>query len=355
MIEKNNQDPYMKTLQNLNKFYNSIDPIQLSNNKLNIKIKSFNKFSKMIKNKPKYKNLFEKVKSSLNKIQYENYNAKLFEYDLIFDIRNQHIHTKEFTELFDLIQGFENLSDRIRKLGNTKLLELLNLVKIKKNEFINAMLSKYEDQIKSNNKNKLKELNKEVLSFIEKYSKLVTNMNKKEENNNSINFIIQRLSKLYKEIQNSFTTKELVSLNTENNKQTVNSLRTKINNLRNKPTFSTNKHKKDFQQIADQIFKLFSYKIDLAIGFLDTLGETTKITKNINNAIVNNVFLNEDKKLAKNIRELYDLYKELCTNVNYSIYLSDKQLKPQLNQIEFKINEYIKKLEEKRKFVIYKN
>ena len=88
-------------------------------------------------------------------------------------------------------------------------MELLNLVKIKKNEFINAMLSKYEYQVKSNSKNGL---NKELLSFIEKYSKLVTNMNKKKENNNSINFIIQRLSKLYKEIQNSFTTKELGSL-----------------------------------------------------------------------------------------------------------------------------------------------
>ena len=106
----------------------------------------------------------------------------------------------------------------------------------------------------------------------------------------------------------------------------------------------------------NQIFKLLSRKFDLAIEFLDKIGNS-RIKKGYNNSLVNNAVY-ENKDLAKNIRILYDLWIEFTKwNSKYSSSFknADKsELQNQASIIEDKKQEYSQKMFEKQKYVNYK-
>jgi len=90
-------------------------------------------------------------------------------------------------------------------------------------------------------------------------------------------------------------------------------------------------------------------KFDLAIKFLDTLGNKKKITKHMNNLLVNNA-VNENKDLAKNIHILYDLWIHSTDKYSF-IYEVPEKIK--LEEIEDKKQEYSQKMLEKQKYVNY--
>ena len=109
-------------------------------------------------------------------------------------------------------------------------------------------------------------------------------------------------------------------------------------------------------KIANQIFELLSRKFDLAIEFLDTIGNMKRITKRMNNSLVNNAVY-ENKDLAKNIRILYDLWVEFTkSDSKYLWVFQDKyklKLEKQASIIEDKKQKYSQKMYEKQKYVNY--
>jgi len=190
---KNISNVYLNTIRNLSKSYQNIKPNDLSVNNLNTKVKSLYNFSQIIKNKEGLMPLLDAVQGILIQKLFE----KLKKYDSIFQ---ENYNLYNFSELLSILQDFEKLTDQINLLGGSERNNLGSL-KIKKNQFIAAMLNKYEEEIlsklqRNSNPQTLQKLKQEVLDYIRKYSSFVVNIATKRGTNNSINSIIKRLSEL---------------------------------------------------------------------------------------------------------------------------------------------------------------
>jgi len=301
-LKLENSNIYLNTIKNLGKKYSIINPNNLSVNNLNTKVKSLIQFSKTIKNKQELMPLLEQVKLILIQKLFE----KLKKYDGIF--QEDH-NLYNFSELLSILQDFEKLSDQIILLGGER--NRIDPVKLRKNQFIATMLDKYEKEILSRlqtNKNSqiLQKLKQEVLDYISKYSQFVVSITTKRGTNNSINTIIHRLSELNDKISRLSTnnTRRIIPDQTGPNQNSSQHFQ-----VNNRPNFlesrisQTNLNKEEIIKIANQIFELLSHKFDLAIEFLDTIGNMKRITKRMNNSLVNNAVY-ENKDLAKNIRIL---------------------------------------------------
>jgi hypothetical protein len=345
----NNSNVYLKQIKNLQTRYSIINPNNLSVNNLNTKVKSLIQFSKTIKNKQELMPLLEQVKETL----IQKLLKKLEKYDRIFQ---EDPNLYNFSELLSILQDFEKLSDQIILLGGER--NRIDPVKLKKNQFIATMLDKYEKEILQTNKNSqtLQKLKQEVLDYISKYSQFVVSIATKKGTNNSINTIIFRLSELYDNIsKNSAIKNNSQQLKSQQN----NSQQFKVNNhpkkLENRIS-QANLNKEEIIKIANQIFELLSRKFDLAIEFLDTIGNKKRITKRMNNSLVNNAVY-ENKDLAKNIKKLYDLWVNFTKwDSKYLWVFQDKdklKLEKQASIIEDKKQKYSQKMYEKQIYVNY--
>jgi len=352
-IEKNQ---YLSVIKKMKETYQKNNFSSFPVNELELKVKSFIRFSKQFR---KYNDpSLDDVKHILIQKLFE----KLGKYNAIF----QNYDSYNFSQLLSLLQDFEKLTDLINLLGGSERNNLGSL-KIKKKIFIAAMLDKYEKEILSklqrNSNSQIELLKKEVEDYISKYSQFTVEIGTKRGANNSINSIVHRLSELFEKISKLSTnnTRRIISNQTGLQQNSLKEFQ--VNNHPNKLKQSLINSQKGYinqekiREIANQIFELLSHKFDLAIKFLDTIGKNDRrIKKGINNSLVNNAVY-ENKDLAKNIRILYDLWLEF-TNWN-SKYLwafrdNDKlKLQDQASIIEDKMQVYSQKMLEKQKYVNY--
>jgi hypothetical protein len=350
----NNSNAYLNTIKKMSTTYNSINPNDLSVNNLNTKVKSLIKFSQTIKTKQELMPLLDQVKLILIQKLFE----KLKKYDRIFQEDN---NLYNFSELWIILQDFEKLSDQIISLGGQR--NNIDSIKIKKNQFIAAMLDKYEKEILSRlqtnyNSQTLQKLKQEVLDYISKYSQFVVNIATKRGTNNSINSIIKRLSELSEKISRYSTNSTRRNIPNQPGLQQNSSQQFQVNNspkkLENRISQTGNREK--IIKIADETFELLSRKFDLAIEFLNTIRNSKKITKGMNNSLVNNAVY-ENKDLAKNIKKLYDLWVNFTKwDSKYLWAFNDNntsKLKRQAQIIEDKMQSYSQKILENQKYVNY--
>jgi hypothetical protein len=202
-IEKNQ---YLSMINQMKKTYQKINSSSFPVNQLESKVKSFIRFSNQSR---KYNDpSLDDVKRILIQKLFE----KLGEYNAIF----QNYDSYNFSQLLSLLQDFEILTDQINLLGGGERYNFSSL-KIKKNNFIAAMLDKYEKEILSklqrNYNSQIQLLKKEVEDYISKYSKFTLEIDTKRGANNSINSIVHRLSELFEKISKLSTnnTRRIIS------------------------------------------------------------------------------------------------------------------------------------------------
>jgi len=368
-ISTQKYNTYLTVISNLDKKYKIINK-NTSVNNLNTKVKSLKKFSNKIKEEFSNKNKKELVQLLTNLEELKRLLIqKLFEklekkYNILFQNDS---NLFEFSELLSILQDFEKLSDLIISLGGER--EKINPIKIRKNEFIAKMLDKYEKEIISRfqkNKNSGR-LIEEIENYIKIYSEFVVSITKRGQNNsknNSINTIIRRLSELLNNIsepsRNNGQNSPHLKGNHQNNSQSQTHQQFRINNrskeLENQIKDINNqgfKNRDKIKEKLNEIFVLLLAKFNLAIQFLDTLGNQKRITKHMNNSLVNNAVY-ENKDLAKNIRSLYDLWVKSTNKYSYIYSPNEKsKLEEQESLIEEKKQEYSQKMFEKQKYVNY--
>ena len=314
-----NSNIYLSIIKNLGKTYTNIEPIDLSVNNLNIKAKSLQKFSNKIKSKKELMPLLEQVKLILIEKIIEKING------------NKNL---TFAELLDLLIIFKQLSNQINRPNNS--------VK-DTSEIIGSLQKQLIKEIDTKNINELEQLQLKV-------DKIKKSLNKDSNRQlfNNLDFFLGMLSDKIVELQQ--TGPNQTGLQQIGRNQTNSLQNNSPNKLKNSLTtarelFDIENKKQKIQKIADETFKLLSHKFDLAIKFLDTIGNR-RIKKGRNNSLVNNAVY-ENKDLAKNIKKLYDLWVELIAK--YSSYIDDKAKLI----IEDKKQEYSQIMFEKQKYVNY--
>jgi vacuolar-type H+-ATPase subunit I/STV1 len=242
----NYSNAYLNTIRELKKSYSKIDSNKISVNNLNTKVKSLSIFSQKIKNKEGLMPLLDVVKGIL----IEKLFKKLGNYNAIF----QNYDSYNFSQLLSLLQDFEKLTDLINLLGGSERNNLGSL-KIKKNQFIAAMLNKYEEEILSklhkNFNSQIELLKKEVEDYISKYSQFTVEIGTKRGANNSINSIVHRLSKLFEKIE-QFISQQNTSQN-----------RSQQNTSQNRSQQNTSQNRSQQNKIARFISVLENLNYDL--------------------------------------------------------------------------------------------
>jgi len=346
----NDSNAYLKTIKNLSNSYQQINPNKISASNLNTKVISLIKFSNIIKKKNRQELL--PLLDQLKLILIQKLFEKLEKYNRIFE-ENPNLYN--FSELLIILQDFEKLSDQIISLGGER--NRIDSVKIRKNQFIAAMLDKYEKEILSrlqtnHNSQTLQRLSQEVLDYINKYSQFVVSITTKGGTNNSINSIIKRLSELSEKISRRNIPNQTGPQQNSLQQFQVNNSPKKLENR----ISQTDTNKEQIKKIADETFELLSRKFDLAIEFLNTIGNNKRITKGMNYSLVNNAVY-ENKDLAKNIKKLCDLWANFTKwNSKYLWAFNDNnklKLEEQARIIEDKKQKYSQKILEKQKYVIY--
>lgn len=328
-----NSNIHLSTIQKLGESYTNIKPIDLSVNKLNIQVKSLQKFSKYIINKKELMPLLEQVKLILIEKIIEKING------------NKNL---TFAELLDLLIIFKQLSNQIN-IPNNSVKDT--------SEIIGRLQKQLIKEIDTKNINELKQLQLKV-------DKITKSLNKDSNIQlfNNLDLFLNILSDKIVELQQTgpnqtgpnqigLRQNELQQIGRNQNNSQQFQVNNRPNKLKNSLTtaarelFDIENKKQKIQKIADETFKLLSHKFDLAIKFLDTIGNR-RIKKGRNNSLVNNAVY-ENKDLAKNIKKLYDLWVELINK--YSSYIDNTAKLI----IEDKKQEYSQKMFEKQKYVNY--
>jgi hypothetical protein len=355
-------EPVMKTPttynENKKQYSNVIDRFteikinDLSTNTLNTKVKSLIKFSEFIKNKKELIPSLDAVKYSIIK-------------KIIEKIKKNNKIT--FAELLDLLIIFKDLSNNLSNqiesskrseiTTNTNLIlarlqtQLLSEIAEKTDiQDLNKLLEKLGSIKVSENGNTILTNNIEHLKYILNQRIDELQKTRSKQTNNHQNIFQQTGPNQTNPPQNNFQQTGLQQ-NSSQQFQVNNRPKKLIQSLNNAQ--KVHKNPEEIQYIANQIFELLNHKFDLAIKFLDTIGNSKRIEKGINNSLVNNAVV-ENKDLAKNIHILYDLWIELLNK--YSTYLKPAnklELQKKASIIEDKKEEYSQKILEKQKYVIY--
>jgi hypothetical protein len=190
-VEKNT---YLNRIKKLGRIFTQINRSIITVNDLVINTKSL--LTLLTQNNIKKYDEFTPLLKELKLILIQKLNEKLSTYYEIFKNPNSY----NFSELLRLLEDFKILTDQINLLGGER--NNLSSLEIIKNQFITAMLDKYEKKILSNiNKNTnsqiLDALNEEVLYHIEQYKQYLKEIKGKIGSNTSINSIVVRLSRLF--------------------------------------------------------------------------------------------------------------------------------------------------------------
>lgn len=356
------KNQYLSTINKMKETYQKINSSSFPVNQLESKVKAFISFSKQFSkyNDPSLddvkriliKKIMDKIRGN-EKLTF----AELLDLLIIFkklsnqiDQIDQSIGIYIYTSTNIIIV---RLQDQLHKEIHTKtnIQDLIEL--IRKLDSINELL-KNSNTILKNNIKYLKYILNQRIQILQQTKPHQNNSqpSMRQQNNFQKNRLQQTGPNQTNHPQNNFQQTGLQQ-NSSQQFQVNNSPNKLKQSLKNTQNGYTNHEK--IRKIANQIFELLSRKFDLAIEFLDTIGNS-RIKKGYNNSLVNNAVY-ENKDLAKNIRILYDLWIEFTKwNSKYSSSFknADKsKLEKQASIIEDKKQEYSQKMYEKQKYVNY--
>jgi hypothetical protein len=365
-IEKNK---YLSVINKMKETYQKINSSSFPVNQLESKVKAFISFSKQFRkyNDPSLDDvkriLIEKIIDKINGNKNLTF-AELLDLLIIFKNLSNQIDQSIGIDIYTSTNIILNrLQTQLHKEIHTKtnIQDLIEL--IRKLDSINELL-KNGNTILKNNIEHLKYILNQRIQILQQTKPHQNNSQPSmhQQNNFQKNRLQQTGPNQTNHPQNNF---QQTGLRQNNFQQTGlqqnSSQQFQVNNrpnklkqsLKNTQNGYTNHEK--IREIANQIFELLSRKFDLAIEFLDTIGNS-RIKKGYNNSLVNNAVY-ENKDLAKNIRILYDLWIEFTKwNSKYlsSFTNADKsKLENQATIIEDKKQVYSQKMLEKQKYVNY--
>jgi hypothetical protein len=327
----------LNTIRELNKSYSKIDSNKISVNNLNTKVKSLSIFSQKIKNKEGLMPLLDVVKGILIEKIIDKING------------NKNL---TFAELLDLLIIFKNLSNQIDQSIGYDIYTATNTILVR----LQTQLFK-----EINKKTNIQDLI-ELIRKLDSINELLKNGNTILKNNiEHLKYILNQRIQILQQTKPHQNNSQPSMLQQNNFQQTGlqqnSSQQFKVNNSPKELKQSLNNTQKGYinhekiREIANKTFDLLSHKFDLAIKFLDTIGNSKRIKKGYNNSLVNNAVY-ENKDLAKNIRILYDLWIELLNKYSTS-FKNANELQNQASIIEVKKQEYSQKMLEKQKYVNY--
>ena len=336
------KNQYLSTISKMKETYQKINSSSFPVNQLESKVKAFISFSKQFS---KYNDpSLDDVKRILIK-------------KIMDKIRGNEKLT--FAELLDLLIIFKKLSNQIDQIDQSIGIYIYTST--------NIIIVRLQDQLHKeiHTKTNIQDLI-ELIRKLDSINELLKNGNTILKNNiEHLKYILNQRIQILQQTkphqnnsqpsmrqQNNFQQTGLQQ-NSSQQFQVNNSPNKLKQSLKNTQNGYTNHEK--IRKIANQIFELLSRKFDLAIEFLDTIGNS-RIKKGYNNSLVNNAVY-ENKDLAKNIRILYDLWVEFTkSDSKYLWVFQDKdklKLEKQASIIEDKKQKYSQKMYEKQKYVNY--
>ena len=282
---------HLKTIKNLSKRYNSIDPSKISVNNLNTKVKSFNKFTNKIKNNS-FQPLLEQLKLQLIekiKLSLQEYISTKFIYDYTIPF------PELLDQLLDKLKEFDKLLNLLKLLDNQSDLSYYNY---NIESFLYVILGKYEDyfeEIFRRNPNIsisiLQQLNQQVQNYIREYSEFIESMTNNRKRNNPIYELIKRL----KNISDKISIK--ISFLSQNGNHLSNEMKRRRNML-----YDKYKSGENYNRI---LFSLLNkYKNNPPDYNSKKLDELAKIGSKIESiSRISNMNKNDKKIMLKDLRE----------------------------------------------------
>jgi hypothetical protein len=280
---------HLKTIKNLSKRYNSIDPSKISVNNLNTKVKSFNKFTNKIINNS-FQPLLEQLKLQLIekiKLSLREFISTKFIYDYTIPF------PELLDQLLDKLKEFDKLLNLLKLLDNQSDLSYYNY---NIESFLYVILGKYEEYIeqilhRNPNIDMLQQLNQQVQDYIREYSEFIESMTNNRKRNNPIYELIKRL----KNISDKISIK--ISLLSQNGNHLSNEMKRRRNLL-----YGKYQNVENYNRILLTLHK--KYKNNSGDYKLKNLSELAKIGSKIESISgISNMNENDKKIMLKDLRE----------------------------------------------------